>query len=176
LKLALLDRDGTLIDFAARYSDGTLRAAQRPDEVRLLVGVVAGLRALRDAGWTFAIATNQPGWAKGECAAGDIAETNYALVDTLAESGITIAGVRVCYHSAEAGCWCRKPKPGLLWMTIQDLGGRPRDVVMIGDSDADEGAAKAAGVRFYRVGTARGFAEAACAILADEREKTHAVS
>jgi len=60
-RLALLDRDGTLIDVVRDEETGTLTTAFHPSQIRLLDGVVEGLRVLVDAGYRLAIATNQPG-------------------------------------------------------------------------------------------------------------------
>ena len=55
MKGVLLDRDGTLIDFHRDAELGAVVSAFHPDQLRLLPGVVAGLAALRDAGFTLAI-------------------------------------------------------------------------------------------------------------------------
>ena len=66
----------------------------------------------------------------------------------------------------------------MIRQAMRDLGFRPDEVVLVGDSDADMGAAAAAGVKAVRVaaagksattGAARDFLEAArraCALLA----------
>ena len=60
----VLDRDGTLIDFYRDPELGVVTPAFHPDHVRFLPGVIDGLSILRDAGYAFAIATNQPHAAK----------------------------------------------------------------------------------------------------------------
>jgi D-glycero-D-manno-heptose 1,7-bisphosphate phosphatase len=170
VKLCLLDRDGTLIEHVGN------RSARCPSELRLKPGVVEGLTLLRKNGFDLAIVTNQPDIARGLVTVHDALRTNQVLAGGLRCAGIRVCGSYTCEHDDADGCDCRKPKPGLLLEAMRQENARPSKTVMIGDSDADEGAAKAAGVRFYRVGPERSFAEAACAILADEREKTNAVS
>jgi D-glycero-D-manno-heptose 1,7-bisphosphate phosphatase len=157
VKGVLLDRDGTLVDFHRDPELGAVVSAFHPDQLRFLPGVIEGLTALRDAGYVLAIATNQPGAAKGQIPRAAIDRTNRALVDRLAEHGIPIAAVATCLHHPEGGpggdpalaipCDCRKPAPGLLLSLCRDLGLDPRASFMIGDSSADVEAARRAGVR-----------------------------
>jgi D-glycero-D-manno-heptose 1,7-bisphosphate phosphatase len=156
-RLALLDRDGTLIDVVRDEETGTVTTAFHPSQIRLLDGVVEGLRLLVDGGYRLAIATNQPGPAKGHFSRAAVEATNAALVDQLGKLGIPIARVASCMHHPEGGaggdpslvgpCRCRKPKPGLLIELMQAFGALPARTWMIGDSMADVEAARAAGVR-----------------------------
>ena len=153
----ILDRDGTLIDVVRDDETGTVSVAFHPDHVRLLPGVVVGLQALRDAGYGFAIATNQPGPAKGQFSLAAVERTNQALVATLAASGITISVFEVCLHHPQGGpggqaqyvgsCDCRKPKPGLLLNAMARAGFDSARTWMLGDSSADVLAARAANIR-----------------------------
>lgn len=153
----ILDRDGTLIDIVRDDETGTVSVAFHPDHVRLLPGVIEGLRALAQAGFVFAIASNQPGPAKGQYSAAAVARTNGALLEQLASHGIEIASVEVCMHHPSGGpggdaslvfdCTCRKPKPGLLVQAIEHARLDPKRTWMIGDSSADVSAARAAGVK-----------------------------
>jgi D-glycero-D-manno-heptose 1,7-bisphosphate phosphatase len=153
----ILDRDGTLIDVVRDEETGTVSVAFHPDQVRLLPGVVEGLRLLSGAGYRFAIASNQPGPAKGQYSALAVERTNQALVASLATLGIEISVVEVCLHHPVGGpggdaqwvgdCACRKPKPGLLLQAIARAGFDAARTWMIGDSAADVLAARAANVR-----------------------------
>lgn len=153
---AILDRDGTLIDFHRDAELGAVVSAFHPRQLRLLPGVIEGLEALSGAGFTLAIATNQPGAAKGQVPASAIEATNRALVDMLAEHGIRIARVAVCLHHPEGGpggdptlaraCDCRKPAPGMLLDLARALDLDPAESWMIGDTAADVTAARRAGL------------------------------
>lgn len=153
----ILDRDGTLIDVVRDEETGTVSVAFHPDHLRLLPGVIEGLHALSAAGYGFAIASNQPGPAKGQYSALAVERTNRALVELLAASGITIAVVEVCLHHPQGGpggdarwvgdCACRKPKPGLLLNAIARAGFDAARTWMVGDSAADVLAAHAAELR-----------------------------
>ncbi len=157
MKLAILDRDGTIIDVVRDAETGTITTAFHPNQLRVLDGALEGMKLLVDAGYTLAIASNQPGPAKGHFPKDAVARTNDALVSRLASSGITIAHVAVCMHHPEGGeggdaalvgpCSCRKPKPGLLFECMTALGADAKETWMIGDSAGDVEAAHAAGVR-----------------------------
>jgi D-glycero-D-manno-heptose 1,7-bisphosphate phosphatase len=153
----ILDRDGTLIDVVRDEELGAIVTAFHPKQVRLLPGVLEGLVALRDAGFVFAIATNQPGPAKGQYTADAVARTNAEVVRILGEHGITIAHVATCMHHPDGGpggdptlvgpCPCRKPKPGLVLECIERLALDAGASWMIGDTRSDVEAGVAAGTR-----------------------------
>jgi D-glycero-D-manno-heptose 1,7-bisphosphate phosphatase len=153
----VLDRDGTLIDVVRDEETGFVGVAFHPSHVRLLKGVAEGLRALAAAGYRFALATNQPGPAKGQFSREAVAATNAALLARLDAEGIRVEHVAVCLHHEVGGtggdptlvrsCECRKPKPGLIVESLAALGGRPERSWMIGDSVGDIRAGLAAGVR-----------------------------
>lgn len=161
VKLAILDRDGTIVE-GVRAADGHMSSAFSPEELRFLPGAIDGMRALQAAGFTLAIATNQPGYAKGQTTRDAIERTNAALVTQLAEAGITIASIEVCLHHPVGGpggevslvgpCRCRKPGPAMIEALLARHGGDPATTWMIGDSPVDIEAGQAAGVRTARVG------------------------
>jgi D-glycero-D-manno-heptose 1,7-bisphosphate phosphatase len=132
-----------------------------------LPGAIEGLRALAAAGFTLAIATNQPGPAKGQISVDAVSRTNHALVENLAGVGVAIAALEVCMHHPDGGpggepaliqrCECRKPRPGMLRALLARLDGDPASSWMIGDAAADLEAGRAAGLRSALV-----FATARC--------------
>jgi D-glycero-D-manno-heptose 1,7-bisphosphate phosphatase len=154
---AVLDRDGTLIDVVRDEETGAISTAFHPSQLVILPGVVEALRLLADAGFVLAVATNQPGPAKGHFSADAVHRTNDALVARLAADGVAIASVQVCLHHPEGGargdaalvgpCECRKPKPGMLHTLVAELGLARAESWMIGDSAADVESGAAAGMR-----------------------------
>lgn len=155
--LAILDRDGTIIDVVRHEETGVITVAFHPDQLAFLPGAVEGLRALAAGGFTLAIATNQPGPAKGQFSAAAVSKTNQALVEKLSHAGVTIAAVEVCLHHPGGGsrgdpaliraCDCRKPQPGMLRALLARLDGDPAQSWMIGDATSDLEAGRAAGIR-----------------------------
>ena len=154
--LAILDRDGTIIDVVRDEETGAITVAFHPDQLRLLSGAVEGMLALQAGGFTLAIASNQPAPAKGQFSADAVRRTNDALVARLAGAGVTIAAVEVCMHHPDGGpggdpalvqrCDCRKPRPGMLTTLVSRLGADPARSWMIGDGAGDLEAGRAAGV------------------------------
>jgi D-glycero-D-manno-heptose 1,7-bisphosphate phosphatase len=147
-----LDRDGTLND-----DFGYVCQVER---LRLLPGVVEGLRQLAALGFRLVIVTNQSGIARGRFTEADMHRFNAALCDRLAAGGIEIAAV---YHSpyhptAGIGPYrrdseCRKPRPGMFLAAARDL---PIDLpasYAIGDKLSDVAAGRAAGCRTILVET-----------------------
>ena len=153
----ILDRDGTLIDVVRDEETGVVSVAWAPSQLRFLPGVLEGLTLLKDAGFGFAIATNQPGPAKGQFSVEAVHRTHHALVAALADAGIAISSVEVCWHHPHGSphgvaelivdCSCRKPKPGLLLRAIENGAFDPQSTWMIGDSPGDVQAAHQAHVR-----------------------------
>jgi D-glycero-D-manno-heptose 1,7-bisphosphate phosphatase len=156
-KVAIFDRDGTIVDVVRDEESGFVGVAFHPSHLKLLRGAVQGLTAFSQAGFKLAIATNQPGPAKGQFSRDAVIRTNAALVELLASEGVTIDYVAVCMHHEVGGsggdaalvraCACRKPKPGLLTEVLLHFGASESQSWMIGDSPGDIVAGTAAGVR-----------------------------
>jgi D-glycero-D-manno-heptose 1,7-bisphosphate phosphatase len=153
----ILDRDGTLIDVVRDEETGVVSVAWSPAQLRFLPGVLEGLGLLKSAGYGFAIATNQPGPAKGQFSVEAVHRTHHALVAALADHGITLTSVEVCWHHPTGSpdgvpelrmeCDCRKPKPGLLLRAMEHGDFDPTRTWMVGDSPADVEAAQHARLR-----------------------------
>jgi D-glycero-D-manno-heptose 1,7-bisphosphate phosphatase len=175
-RVALIDRDGTIIIDKVYLSN--------PDGIEFATGALEGLRLLRDAGFALVLITNQSGIARGYFDAARLEQIHDRLRSMLAAEGLTLEAIYFCPHGPDDLCDCRKPAPGMVKSAMRDLGFGPDQAVLIGDSEADMGAAAAAGVAGLRVsagrsdaaGVATDFLEAArraCALLA-EREGGHA--
>lgn len=155
--VAIFDRDGTIIDVVRDEETGAIGVAFHPDQLRFLPGAVEGMLALQSAGYVIAVATNQPGPAKGQFSAAAVHRTNAALVARLSSGGVHVAALEACLHHPEGGpggdmslvlaCHCRKPKPGMLDALMQRLGGDVTASWMIGDSASDIEAGRAAHLR-----------------------------
>jgi D-glycero-D-manno-heptose 1,7-bisphosphate phosphatase len=156
-RAVVFDRDGTIVDVVRDAELGVVVTAFHPDQLRFLPGALQGMQRLVDAGYLIAIATNQPGAAKGQVPWSSIERTNQALVERLREAGIPIAALVVCPHHPEGGpggdpaligrCDCRKPGPGMLTALARELDLDVAASWMIGDAASDIAAARAAGMR-----------------------------
>ena len=156
--VALLDRDGTIIVDKVYLRD--------PDGIDFAPGALEGMRLLRDAGFALVLVTNQSGIARGYFDEATLRTVHDRLEAMLAAEGLALAAIEYCPHGPNDGCACRKPEPGMIHAAMKKFGFGPDRAVMIGDSDADMGAAAAAGVPGIRIrpdgaeGAARDFLEA----------------
>jgi D-glycero-D-manno-heptose 1,7-bisphosphate phosphatase len=147
-KFALLDRDGTIIVDKVYLSD--------PDGIEFAEGALDGMRLLRDAGFTLLLVTNQSGIARGYFDEATLGRVHLRLAELLKEQGLELAAIYHCPHGPDDGCDCRKPAPGMIEAAMRDFGFEPGQAVVIGDSDADMGLAKAAGIAGLRIGEGEG--------------------
>lgn len=147
-KAVFLDRDGVIN--RAIVVDGRPYAPRHPAEFRLMPGARANVARLRRAGFRIVVVTNQPDVAKRLIDPEDLGRMNKRLIEELA-----IDTVRVCVHAQEAGCSCRKPRPGMLIAAASELGIDLRRSYMVGDRWSDVEAGRAAGC--YTLKIERGY-------------------
>lgn len=143
-----LDRDGVINE---KMPEGEYVTS--PSQFRLLPGAVEAIRHLKMVGYLVFIVTNQRGIAKGFFTMEDLQAIHAVLTDALHQAGTDVDGIYVCPHE-KGRCDCRKPKSGLLLQAKADF---PQidfvESVMIGDSESDIQAGKAAGCgRCIRIG------------------------
>jgi D-glycero-D-manno-heptose 1,7-bisphosphate phosphatase len=134
-----LDRDGTLIDDVGYISD--------PADVRLVPGAADALQALRDAGFRLVVASNQSGLGRGLVTQEEADAVHQRFVEELDRAGGQIDAAYYCPHAPEEGCDCRKPLPGLIIDAARELELDLKRSFMVGNSDVDVAAGKAAGCR-----------------------------
>jgi D-glycero-D-manno-heptose 1,7-bisphosphate phosphatase len=106
-RLIVLDRDGVI----NRDSSDFVKSA---DEWVPLDGSIDAIAALSRAGFTVAVASNQSGLARGLFDTDALAAMHAKMHDLVMRAGGHIDYVVFCPHGPDAGCDCRKPKPGLL--------------------------------------------------------------
>ncbi len=143
-----LDRDGTLVRDPGYLHD--------PARVELLPGVVAGLGALAQAGWTLVVVSNQSGIARGI----HTAEAFHAVMDRIGEllsaHGVRFAAAYYCPHHPDftGPCACRKPGTELFERAARDLGLSLGRSWFVGDKLKDVEPALALGGRGILIGPA----------------------
>ena len=127
-----------------------------PDQLRLIPGAGTAIRRLNEAGWRIVVITNQRGIARGLMSEDDLGRVHERLRELLGECGATIDRIYHCPHEAGA-CDCRKPGTGLLERARKDDPEIAFErAVMIGDSQIDVDAGRAAGIRTVAIGPASG--------------------
>ena len=149
-----LDRDGVLIELAYDPGDRSYESPLSLDEIRLAEGAAEGVGAIKEAGWQVVVVSNQPVVAKAKVTEAEFMEMHDRVTLLLAEEGSAIDYWRYCFHHPEASvkalrgpCGCRKPKPGMILEAASDLGLDLQRSWVIGDSDTDVQAGRAAGCK-----------------------------
>jgi histidinol-phosphate phosphatase family protein len=161
LGAVLFDRDGTLIVDVPDNAD--------PERVHLTPGAAAAVGRLRAAGVPVGVVTNQPSVAHGRLSHGNVLAVHRRVEELLGP----VAGFWYCPHGDADGCSCRKPAPGLVLAAARRLGAPTRRCVVVGDTEADLHAARAAGARAVLVPNAvtrRDEVERAAVVAHDLRE------
>jgi histidinol-phosphate phosphatase family protein len=137
-RAVFLDRDGVINVEGGDYID-------RPEDLHVLPGALEAIAALSRRGWPVVVFTNQSGVGRGFMTAGALESIHAYLRCEVARAGGELTAVYACTHMPDAGCDCRKPRPGMLIEAARehdlDL---PRSFA-VGDSPRDIAAAKSAG-------------------------------
>ncbi len=136
-----LDRDGTINE-----EMGYINHLSR---FRLLPEAAPAIRLLNDAGLMVVVVTNQSGAARGYFPATLVDEVHRHLQDLLAQAGARVDAIYTCRHAPDAGCPCRKPRPGLILEAARDLSLDLNRSYLIGDRYKDIETAANAGVQGF---------------------------
>lgn len=135
-----VDKDGTLVENVPYNVDPAL--------LRFQPGAREALAALSAQGFAIAVVSNQSGVARGYFSSEDLARVCRALQHRLRqEAGVDLIAFAYCPHAPDAGCACRKPRPGMLldaaWRHGLDL----QRSWMVGDTLDDVEAGRRSGCR-----------------------------
>lgn len=149
-RAVFLDRDGVLNRSAVR--NGKPYAPRLLSEFHLLPGAARAVADLKRAGFLVVVVTNQPDVGHGLISR----ETLEAMHQRLRKR-TKVDDILVCPHRQDAGCACRKPKPGLISKAIRRWKIERNGSYMVGDRWNDIVAGKRAGL--YTVHVNRGYAE-----------------
>lgn len=158
-KAVFLDRDGTINRMAGFISNVA--------DFELLPGVAQAINCIHALGFLVIVVTNQPVIARGELTLHGLEEIHHKMDTLLGLEGAYIDGLYFCPHHPDKGfegevpelkieCECRKPKPGMLLDAARNFHIDLEQSWMVGDSQADIGAGKAAGCKTVLVGEKKG--------------------
>ena len=145
MKVLFIDRDGTLVEEPHDEQVDSLA------KIRFLPGVFAALVALRDAGYRFAMVTNQDGLGTKSFPTPDFEVPHRFILDAFSSQGIEFEAVFVCPHRPTDGCDCRKPQTRLVDDWVRERGVDLAASAVIGDRDTDLAFARNLGIRGLRV-------------------------
>ncbi|HKT03110.1 MAG TPA: HAD-IIIA family hydrolase, partial [Rugosimonospora sp.] len=121
----LLDRDGTLVRDVPYNGD--------PQRVVPVPGARTALDRLRAAGLRLAVVSNQSGIGRGLLTLEAVSRVNARIEELLGP----FDGWHLCPHTADDGCGCRKPAPGLVHAAARALGTVAARCVVVGDIGSD---------------------------------------
>lgn len=155
VKAIFLDRDGVI-----NYENGYIAT---PSHFVVKPGVAQTIKNFKEEGYKVIVITNQPVIARGDITFEEL-EGIHAKLDTmLADAETYIDDYFICTHHPDKGfdgeivdlkidCSCRKPKPGLLFSAIQKYNIDMDKSLMIGNSESDYLASRAAGITYIGIG------------------------
>lgn len=148
-RAVFLDRDGVISKSVLR--NGKSCAPFSLAEFEILAGAAQGISALKNAGWTLVVVTNQPDVGKG-IVGRETVEAMHALL----RQQLPLDAIQVCFHTNLDQCECRKPKPGMLRQAAAESGLDLKNSYMIGDRWSDIEAGRAAGCATILIGDGYG--------------------
>lgn len=139
-----LDRDG-VINVDAGYT-------WRIEDFHFIDGIFDLCRQACQLGYVLVVATNQSGIGRGLYSEADFQHLTAWMRQRFDAEGAPLAAVYHCpYHPDGVGDYARhsdwrKPRPGMLLQAARDLGLDLGQSLMVGDSENDMAAARAAGL------------------------------
>ena len=139
-RTVILDRDGVLNERPARAQ--YIRSWQ---EFHWLPDAVEAMKLLNKAGYKLILATNQPGIARGKMTEDDLESLHNCMTEELARAEVTLDNIYYCPHGWDDGCFCRKPRPGMLYQAQRDFHLDLTKTLFVGDDERDQEAGQAAG-------------------------------
>lgn len=149
MKLVILDRDGVINHDSAAY-------IKSPEEWKPIPGSLEAIALLNQAGYRVLVATNQSGVGRGLFDMATLNAIHDKMHRALSLVGGRVDGIFYCPHAQDAGCACRKPRPGLLDEIARRFGVSLEGVPFIGDSLRDLQAGAAVGAQPVLVLTGKG--------------------
>ena len=118
-KAVFLDKDGTLVENVPYNVD--------PEKIRLAEGAEEGLRSLKAAGYELIVVSNQSGVARGYFDEAALEPVERRLRKIFTDAGVSLDGFYYCPHHPDAlvdryreNCFCRKPRPGLIFKAARE--------------------------------------------------------
>ena len=147
-KAVFLDRDGTINKYVGFLTD--------INDFELIEYVPKAIKIMNELGYLVIVVTNQPVIARGELSEKGLEEIHNKMETLLGEQGAYVDAIYYCPHHPDSGyegevkelkveCECRKPKPGMLIQAAVKFNIDLNQSYMVGDSENDVLAGKAAG-------------------------------
>ena len=161
-RAVFLDRDGVINKW--EHGDKDVPESWyilKWDDFEFLPGVIMAIRKLLDSGYVVIVISNQSGIGRGFVDSVTVSNIFHRMKAELL--GIEMSGwfaestddvfmnsplfFHFCPHTPDSGCACRKPSPGMLYKAAIEHDIDLSKSWMVGDSDTDMEAGKAAGIK-----------------------------
>lgn len=138
-KVILLDRDGVI-----NKKPPKAEYVKNWGEFKFLPGAIDALKLLIKNKYQIFIISNQAGIGRGVMTEEDLKKIHKKFLEACRKEDIEIKGIYYCPHNWDEGCFCRKPKPGMLFKAAADHRFDLTKAIFIGDDERDEQAGKSA--------------------------------
>jgi D-glycero-D-manno-heptose 1,7-bisphosphate phosphatase len=160
-KAAFLDRDGVI---NRKPPEG--QYVTRWEQMDFFPAACNAVCMLNRAGFLVIVVTNQRCVAQGFLTTEEMDFIHARMCREFGAVGATIHAVYYCSHEIQPPCSCRKPQPGMLLHAAQKHGVDLAASWMIGDSQSDVEAGRAAGCKTARVIGDNKFTDCAADVVA----------
>lgn len=147
MKLVVLDRDGVINQDREDH-------VKMPCEWVPIPGSLEAIAKLNKHGYTVVVFTNQSGIARDKLTIDTLHCINNIMMQAAEAVGGKIDSVFFCPHDDTDHCYCRKPKPGMLFDIELKYGISLKGCLVVGDRPTDIMAARSVGAEpvFVRTG------------------------
>lgn len=154
-KYAFLDRDGTLI-----FEPQDTFQIDSLEKLKILDGVIEGLRELKNRSYELIMITNQDGLGTSSFPKTDFEAPQDKMLSIFRGKGIQFKEIFICPHLPSENCDCRKPKMGLVKKFLAVSKMDKDSSFVCGDRSTDKLFAKNIGLKFISMQTNKDFYKA----------------
>ena len=151
MKTIFLDRDGVI-----NRNPPNKGYVRKWAEFTFIPNSRKAIRELTESGYRIVVVTNQSGIGRGLYSVEDLADIHARMVAEINKTGGKIDAVYYCPHHPDAGCECRKPKPGMLIRAAREHNIELSNAYLIGDWTTDIEAGQRVGATTFLVLTGLG--------------------
>lgn len=159
-KYAFIDRDGTLI-----FEPPDTRQIDSIEKLKILDGVIKGLKELKTKGFELIMVSNQDGLGTSSFPKDTFQPAQNKMLRLFKNEGIIFNKIFICTHLQSTQCDCRKPKLGLVKNLLNTNEIDKNNSFVCGDRASDKQFAQNIGIKFVSMKTNTNFYEALTKIL-----------
>ena len=132
-----LDRDGVIIEDRGHV--------YKKKDIVLIPGSAHAIARMNAMGVPVVVVTNQAGIGRGLYTEADFHTAQDYITQLLASFDAHLNATYFCPHHPDAGCECRKPRPGMLLQAALEMDLNLQRSLMVGDKLSDLEAGRAVG-------------------------------